>query len=304
MKKFKKVKDTNILAQRNTVTEKIVFGIAFIFFALYAFSLLFPLAHLLTTSIKDYYTYITVGNSFTFPPFNRIDFKNYIDALNQMYLLDSYMRPIYLYEMFWNSVWYTLGSSMLGVLFSSFVAYALTKYRFPGRNVIYAVIIFTMTIPIIGSTGSTLKLLSDLHIYNTPLFLLTACSGFGFNFMILYGFFKSLPWSFAEAVFIDGGSDFTAFFRIMLPQAKSAIFTLVIMAWIGAWNDYTTALLYLPDFPTIASGLYRVQDKAIKSGDIPVYYAGLVLSIIPVIVLFSCCSDTIMKNFTLGGLKG
>ena len=304
MKKFRKLKETNILALRKSVNEKIVFGIAFLLFCVYAFSLLFPLVHLLTTSLKDYYTYITVGDSFTLPPFDRIDFANYIDALKEMYLLDSYMRPIYLYEMLWNSVWYTVGSSMLGVLFSAFTAYALTKYQFHGRNLIYAIIIFTMTIPIIGSTGSTLKLLSTLGIYNTPFFLLTACSGFGFNFMILYGFFKSLPWSFAEAVFIDGGSDFTAFFRIMLPQAKSAIFTLVIMAWIGAWNDYTTALLYLPDFPTIASGLYRVQDKAITSGDIPVYFAGLVLSIIPVIVIFSCCSDTIMKNFTLGGLKG
>jgi ABC-type glycerol-3-phosphate transport system permease component len=225
--------------------------------------------------------------------------QNYIDVFKLLEVKQTNMIG-----MIGNTLWWVFGATFLSIFSVTLVAYAVTRYRFPGRNVIYAVIIFTMTIPIIGSTGSTLKLLSDLHIYNTPLFLLTACSGFGFNFMILYGFFKSLPWSFAEAVFIDGGSDFTAFFRIMLPQAKSAIFTLVIMAWIGAWNDYTTALLYLPDFPTIASGLYRVQDKAIKSGDIPVYYAGLVLSIIPVIVLFSCCSDTIMKNFTLGGLKG
>lgn len=303
---MKKIKEVNILSKRSTY-EKIVFGCVFAVFCVYAFSLLYPLFYLLTTSLKTGYAYetdIMNGQSFALPAFTALDFANYWDALQRMYMTDTSGRFIYLYEMFFNSIWYTIGSSALGVLGSSFVAYALTKYRFIGRNAIYAVIIFTMTIPIMGSTGSTFKLLSDLRIYNSPFFLITAFGGYGFNFMILYGFFKSLPWSYAEAVFIDGGGHFTAFFRIMLPQAKSSIITLFIMAWIGAWNDYTTALLYMPDFPTIASGLYELQEFARDSGDFPVYFAGLILSIVPVVTLFACCSDTIMKNFTVGGLKG
>ena len=303
---MKNVKESNILSKRSRY-EKILFAFVFVLFALYALSLIFPLFYLFMTSFKDSYAYetdIINGSLFALPKFAELDYKNYVEALNKMFIIDTYGREIYLYEMFFNSVWYTLGSSFGGVLVSSFTAYALAKYRFVGRNAIYAVIIFTMTIPIMGSTGSTLKLLSTLGIYNTPFFLLTALSGFGFNFMILYGFFKSLPWNYAEAVFIDGGGHFTAFFKIMLPQAKASIITLVIMAGIGAWNDYTTSLLYMPDFPTIASGLYRVQEVAVDTGDIPMYFAGLTLSIVPVIVLFSCCSDTIMKNFTMGGLKG
>lgn len=303
---MKKVKETNILSKRSPY-ERILFAFVFVIFAIYALSLLFPLCYLFTTSFKDSYVYetdIINGRLFALPKLTELDFRNYPEALSKMFIMDTYGREIYLYEMFFNSIWYTIGSSLGGVLVSSFTAYALSKYRFVGRNAIYAVIIFTMTIPIIGSTGSTLKLLSTLKIYNTPFFLITALSGFGFNFMILYGFFKSLPWSYAEAVFIDGGGHFTAFFKIMLPQAKASIITLVIMAGIGAWNDYTTALLYMPDFPTIASGLYRVQEVAVDTGDMPMYFAGLTLSIVPVIVLFSCCSDTIMKNFTMGGLKG
>jgi ABC-type glycerol-3-phosphate transport system permease component len=302
----KKVKEKNILSKRSPY-ERILFGIVFVIFAIYALSLLFPLSYLFTTSLKESYAYemdIINGKLFALPKLTELDFMNYSEALNKMFIMNSYGREIYLYEMFFNSIWYTLGSSFGGVLISSFTAYALAKYKFVGRNAIYAVIIFTMTIPIMGSMGSTLKLLTSLNIYNTPFMLITALSGFGFNFMILYGFFKSLPWSYAEAVFIDGGGHFTAFFKIMLPQAKAAITTLVIMAGIGAWNDYTTSLLYMPDFPTIASGLYRVQEVAEDTGDIPMYFAGLTLSIVPVIVLFSCCSDTIMKNFTMGGLKG
>ena len=303
---MKKVKETNILSKRSP-SEKVLFGFVFVIFALYAISLLYPLFYLFMTSFKTSYAYetdIMNGKLFALPSIMEIDFMNYPEALSKMFVMSTSGREIYLYEMLFNSIWYTVGSSMGGVLVSAFTAYALAKYRFFGRNAIYAVIIFTMTIPIIGSTGSTLKLLSTLRIYNTPLFLVTALSGFGFNFMILYGFFKSLPWSYAEAVFIDGGGHFTAFFRIMLPQAKASIVTLFIMASIGAWNDYTTSLLYMPDFPTIASGLYRVQEVAVDQGDLPLYYAGLMLSIVPVIVLFPCCSDTIMKNFTMGGLKG
>ena len=302
---MKREKETNILSKRST-SERVLFAFVFILFAIYALSLLYPLFYIFATSFKERSVYIndiTEGQLFALPKFAELDFKNYAEVLKLS--IPASRRDISLFEMLLNSLWYTAGSSLGGVLASSFTAYALSKYKFIGRNSIYAVIIFTMTIPIIGSTGSTLQLLSTLQIYNTPFFLMTALSGFGFNFMILYGFFKSLPWSYAEAVFIDGGGHFTAFFKIMLPQAKASIITLFIMAAIGAWNDYSTPLLYMPDFPTIASGLYELQTVgAVKKGDIPLYFAGLMMSSTPVVVLFACCSNTIMKNFTIGGLKG
>ena len=82
--------------------------------------------------------------------------------------------------------------------------------------------------------------------------------------------------------------------------------TLCIMAFIGAWNDYMTMILYMPDFPTLASGLYVIE-ASLKRGDggnYPVYYAALMISCIPIIVIFSVFSDIIMSNFTIGGLKG
>ena len=162
-----------------------------------------------------------------------------------------------------------------------------------------------MTIPIIGSTGSMFKLCIDMGIYNTPLYIpLTSFGGFGFNFLILYGFFCNLSWTYAEAVFIDGGGHSTAFFKIMLPQAWPPILTLAIMSFIGAWNDYMTTLLYMPDFPTLASGIYRIQKSMTRSGNYPQYFAGLMVSVVPVIVLYASFSDMIMENFTVGGLKG
>ena len=133
---------------------------------------------------------------------------------------------------------------------------------------------------------------------------MTFTSGFGFNFIVLYGFFANVSWSYAEAVFIDGGGHATVFFKIMLPQAFPPMMTLAIMSFIGCWNDYMTTLLYMPDYPTLASGIYKIQTTMKRDGHYPLYFAGLVIATIPVIVIYSLFSDMIMKNFTVGGLKG
>lgn len=105
-------------------------------------------------------------------------------------------------------------------------------------------------------------------------------------------------------MFVDGGGHFTVFFKIMLPQALTPMLALAILSGIGEWNDYLTPLLYLPDFPTVASGIYQIKLESASRGDTPSYFAGLTLSVAPVLVLYACFSDTIMKNFNMGGLKG
>ena len=120
---------------------------------------------------------------------------------------------------------------------------------------------------------------------------------------MLYAFFKSVPWSYAEAVFIDGGNHFTVFFRIMLPLAMPMVTTLFILSAIAGWNDYTTPMLYFPSFPNVAMGLYMVS-QTLTRGDMSTYYAALVITTVPVVALFAGFSDKIMKNYSIGGLKG
>ncbi len=299
-----KVKEKTILSKRSG-SEKVVFSIAFVFFVLYALTLLVALFFIVTTSLKQKQIFLDdstlLKDAFKLPAFDKLDFNNYLEVFTEL-TYKYRRREIPIYEMLWNSVWYTVASSAFSVIGCAFTGYVLSKYKFVGRNVIYTIIIFTMTIPIFGSTGSTFKLLGKLQMLNSPLFLLTAFAGFGFNFMILYATFKGIPWSFAEAVFIDGGGHFTVFFKIMLPQAKASLITLFVIAAVASWNDYTTPLLYLRAYPTLGAGLYKIQSE--NPGDIPLYYAGLVVMLIPSLVVFACCSDMIMHNFTVGGLKG
>lgn len=301
-KKRKQMKQSeSALLYKRTKWEKVIYIVVFVLFFAYALSLILPFVWLVINSLQDKLSYeinMALGDAFALP--EKLDWSNYVYAFSELSA-----NGTNIFGMFFNSIWYTLFIVGGGVLMSSFTGYILAKYRFGARNFIYGVIIFTMTVPIVGTTGAMFKLVNQLGIYNTPWYvILTHLSGTGLNFLIMYGFFKNIAWSYAEAAFIDGASHHGVFFRIMLPQAKPAMLTLAIMSGITAWNEYMNVLLYLPSYPTIASGLYSVSRTLPRSGNSPAYYAALVISLIPVLVVFICFSDAIMKNFTVGGLKG
>ena len=164
-----------------------------------------------------------------------------------------------------------------------------------------------MILPIVGSLPAQFRLVKNMGIDNSPLLLLMFCSGFGFNFIVMYGFFSNVSWSYAEAGFIDGASDFQVFFSIILPQAVPSVLSLMILAAIGFWNDYQTPLMYLNKLPPLSVGL---QDFNLNIGysllpnSYPLLFAGVMLSIVPILIVFVVCQDTIMNNTVAGGLKG
>ncbi len=307
MKKRSTQKEEASILTKRSKGEKIVFGVAFAVFVVYSVCLLYPLFYLLVNSFQDAHTYINDRlvadrNPFAFPKV--WVWENYTRALT-ISVQNTLGNDIYIYTMFFNSIWYCGIAILEQVLMSCFTGYAMAKYDFKARKFIWGVAMFSMTIPVVGTMGSMFKLASDLNIYNSIWYvILTNLGGWGFNFIVMYGFFQNVSWSYAEAVFLDGGSHLQAFFKVMLPQAKMPILTLSIVMFIQSWNNYMTPLMYLPDFPTIASGIYQIKLTAERTGDMPYYFAALMISVIPVIIMFSAFSDTIMKNFSVGGLKG
>ena len=168
----------------------------------------------------------------------------------------------------------------------------------------FSIAVTAMMIPVIGSSASNMKLYSALGLKNTPLYaVVSSLGGCGATFIVYYGFFKSVSWSYAEAVMIDGGGPYTIFFKIMLPQATPIMFTYALTGAIANWNEYTTMILYLPSYPTLASGLFEYKANSIRGANYPVYYAGLIISMIPTLAIFSVFSNKIMTSLSMGGLK-
>lgn len=289
-----KRKERNILYSRNRA-EKIVFGIVFCIFALYALSYIYIVLWTFISSLKTNREFFS--SPFALP--KSWLFKNYVDSFKMLEYNGTYY-----FGMLFNSLWLTFGGLIISLACSACTAYVLAKYRFKGSQTIYAGALFIMIIPIMGSLPANYKLISDLGLRNSPLYLITFTGGFGFNFFILHAYFRNLPWSYAEAAFIDGAGHMYTFLRVMLPQAGACLFALAVQGFIGFWNDYMTPILYLDNYPTISSGLYYYQEQIKFASNEPVYFAGVLLSMIPPLTLFIFFQDIIMENTVAGGLKG
>lgn len=278
-----------------TKKRKIVFAVVGVFFFLYSLTYVFTFLWAFVTSLRDKLTFIR--EPFALP--DKLHFSNYVEAFKVLQIDGNN-----LFNLIFNSVWFAGFATIINVFTTNVTAYCVAKYRFYGRNAIYNVAIFTMLISVVGALPATYELLGNLNLLDSPLYLVTYASGLGFNFLLMYGFYKNLSWSFAEAAFVDGGGHYSIFFRIMLPQSMPMFVALAIVQFIGLWNDYMTPLLFLRDYPTLASGLYLFQFVPSIRSNYPLYYASILIATVPIVVLYTCFQETIMTNTVAGGLKG
>lgn len=295
-----KIKEVSILTQRTNI-EKVIYAIVFALFAVYAATLIFPFLWLIINSLEDpvmYNVNVTIHGAFRLPgkPF----FSNYITAFDKMVYNETNFIG-----MLFNSLWYIGLGSTWCVFWPVLTGYVMAKYSFKGREVIHTIAIFCLTIPLVGQNGFAYKLYAMLHIYDTgPLFvIITGVNGFSSSYLIYLSIFKGIAWDYAESVFVDGGGNVTAFFRIMLPQAMPAISAMIVQGAIGLWNEYYSIMMFMPSTPTVAVGLYQVSLNITRFGQ-PLYYAGLVIATIPLVIVYGLMAGNMMKNLTIGGLKG
>ncbi len=278
---------------KQTLAEKFILGIVFIAFLLYAFSLIFPFAWAFINSFKTSAEFFSVDNVWKLP---------------QKWMISNYTQVLKTYEigkMFLRSIYVTVVGTILSVLMSASTAYVVSKYRFKFRNLIYITAITIMVIPTIGSLSATFRLINNIGLYNNLyLFPIIYASGFGFGFLLLYAFFQGISWTYAEAAFVDGASDFGVFFKIMLPQARPALAALAIIQGINIWNDFFSPFMFLPEKKTLAVGLQDLVNTMQYRAEWPMMFAAMIISSAPIIILFIIFQKTIMENTVAGGLKG
>ena len=283
------------MLNKKTFSERIIFIIIFVLFAIYAFTLIYPFLWLFINSFKMDVEFR--ANSFALP--KRWIFANYFDAI-------TYVHKGYtIFNMFINSVINVVIIVVSNMFFQCCTAYVLSKYKFRFRKMIYNVALIIMVVPSIGSTAATFNLWHDIGIYDNYIsILIMGASGFGSGFLLLYATFANLSWTYAEAGFIDGASHFKVFIKIMMPQVMPVMVSLMIITAIGVWNDYYTPYMYMPSYPTIAVGLFEIQANAMYKQQFPLFFSLMIISIIPVLLIFILMQNTIMQNVTAGGIKG
>ena len=273
--------------------HKGIFAVVSALFFLYMRTLIFPFVWMLLNSLKTNMDFFKDIWSLPEKPL----LSNYVNVWDQMNLL------VY----FGNSIKLTLLGTLASILTASMASYVIAKYKFKLSKLLYTMAIVVMLIPSIGTIAALYKFMISTHLFNTHLGLVLLYSGgFGFNFILLYGFFKSVSWSYAEAGFVDGASDAQVFLRIMLPQARPGIIAVAIIQGINVWNDYFNPYMFLQDKSkmTLAVGIYNLVQEQSYAADWPKLFAAMIIATVPVLIVYAIFSNTIIENTVAGGLKG
>ena len=283
---------------------KIVYAIAFIIFVVYsAFVLFFPVMAIILAIKPDFSTFLEDMLNFEMLKIHT-DFalQNFFLAFKEFQIgTHTYL------EMLFHSLWRTLGGVTLSWVSTAMVTYILVFYRNRFTNFIYYLGFFLSTIPLYGAGPAEYRLFSDIGLINSPFILITKVALYGGNFFYMYAFWKSLSWSYAEAAFMDGAGHFAVFAKVMFPMAVPSMMALFIMSLITDWNAYEGTLLYMTEYPNLSYALYAYEENTkYNVGELGkvAYFAGLLVSISPVLLLFTFFQNTIMEKVYLGGLKG
>lgn len=288
---------------RKPLSQKIVYTIAWTILALYTAYVLFFFLFGALIAIRPNMAEFTLDRlhkELISIPDNATlnNFLSAFDELGKINAVDTF------WTITWNSIWRTTISAMLAVGSCAMVCYILVFYRSRFTKLLYSIGIVVAILPLYGSAGSIYRLYDEMGLINNPLILITSVTLYGANFFYMYAFFKSLSWQYAEAAFIDGANHYQVFFKVMLPMAKPSISALFIMQFVAGWNDYESTLLYMQDYPNLSFAVYAYEEVGKYSGNIPAYFAGVLISLLPILILFVLFQNTIMEKVHLGGLKG
>lgn len=292
--------------------EKIsVFNIVcFAILALYVLILISLMAWGLLNSFKHFAQFAKDKNGL--PDFSYFTkkgqsiFENYKTVMEYFKFKENSNAPTYyIYHMFAFSCLYAIGCSFAIVLSTSLMAYACAMFPCKMSKVIYAVVMFAIIFPIIGSLPSEMKVARALGFYNS--FLGNYFLKFSFTnmyFLIIYEAFKGVPKDYKEAAEMDGASMLNIMFNIMYRMIFNILGAVFILQFVTFWNDYNTPMLYLPSYPTLALGLVRIVDST--SGPIsqtPVKLAASMVVLLPLVAMFCVFQKYLMGNITAGGIK-
>lgn len=218
------------------------------------------------------------------------------------------------YEKVWNNIpfpIYFLNTLKLSVIITvlqlftcSLAAYAFTKLRFPGRDLIFLGYLATMMVPWHAIMIPQFIVVKSLDLYNTheSLILMQAFSAFGV--FVLRQNMLSIPDSLHEAAKIDGCSTFGIYARIILPLTKNGLATLTVLTFNNVWNDYMGPMIYLDsdNLKTIQIGLAAFKQQ--YSTDYGSIMAGTVCSLIPVLIVYVLGQKQIVEGVAFSGVKG
>lgn len=225
---------------------------------------------------------------------------------NVSVLTKSGSEVVYMETMFLYSILYSLGCAFFQTLVPCLTAYLCARFNYKFSKIVYTTVIVVMILPIVGSLPAELQMAKNTGLYDSIWGLWIMKANFlGMYFLVFYDGFKGLSMTYTEAAKIDGASNMHILIAIVLPLVKNIFFTVMLVNFIGFWNDYQVPLLYMPSYPTVAYGMYNMANTRENNlSSVPMRMTGAMLMFIPIFTLFLIFQKRLLGNLTVGGIKG
>lgn len=273
--------------------------VKYVILILLTISFVFPLYWMFSSALKN------DSQVFTIPPVLvpiPAHWNNFIEAWNVLPFTTFAFNTLFRY---------VLPVTIITVVASTVVAYGFAKIEWPGRDKIFWLVLLTMMLPWAVKMVPlfiTFKWLNWLDTYRP--WVVTALFGHPYFIFLLRQFFRTIPEELSEAARIDGASEFTILFRLILPLSKPALAVVALFRFMWAWNDYLGPKIFLrsqENYP-LALGLdvlsQRANDVGAFPNGIPYLMAVSTIVALPIIIAFFFAQRTFIEGINLTGTKG
>jgi raffinose/stachyose/melibiose transport system permease protein len=197
-------------------------------------------------------------------------------------------------------------SVVLTILIGFITGYFLSRFSFKGRNVLYTMFLFGMLVPVYGLLVPLFIEYRNLHLLDHRLSLVLPEVTFALPLVIflIESFMKSIPIEMEEAAYVDGASLVSTLFRIVFPMCRPVLSTCIIISFLNIWNEFPFALILIntQELKTIPVGLTNFVGQ--YTVNYPQLMAGIVVSILPVILVYLLLYKRIIQGMVAGAVKG
>ncbi|MFE0530346.1 carbohydrate ABC transporter permease [Micromonospora parva] len=263
-----------------------------------------PVGWVLVASLKRKSEFF--GSPWTLP--EGLHLQNYVDAFGGAQMG----------RYFATSVLVTLLGLVLVLAVSVPAAYVVARYDFRGKGIVEVAllaglfvnvnyIVVPIFLMLVDWDRALVDVFPDGFFLDNPamLSLVYAATSIPFTIYLLTAYFRSIPGDFEEAALLDGASRFRIMTRVMLPMARPAVTTVILFNFLAYWNDFIIALTLLPgEGKTLQVGLLNLMAAQKAAADPGRLYAGMVMVIVPVLLLYALIQRRLIQGMAAGGVKG
>ena len=226
----------------------------------------------------------------------------------KVFTLDTYKEVLFtdnFFLYFKNSLVLTGIGTLSCIFLASMVAYGIARYNFKGKGFLTSYFLVGMMFPIQVSVLPLFLLLKKLGLINTlggMVFIYAA--GMSLPVYIFQKFFRTIPVSLEESARLDGAGEFMIFRKIVLPICKPVLFTIGLITAVGQWNDFYMPMVFLgkKSTRTLTLAIYKYLSQFLRNMNVS--FAAVVITLLPVIILYCLFSKQIVEGLVGGAVKG